>query len=167
MAYQPPAPTPLPYQQVSAAKVARAGASGCQWIGLNLLFVLFLAIGGWYGWRSYSLFSAGGQADGTVVEMDSSTDEDGTAYAPIIDYMVDGQHFQMKGSNYSNPPAYHVGQNVTILYDRDNPSLARINNFWELWLLPAIFLPLAVLAALLYNGFVLFGVIRRMTNRGT
>jgi hypothetical protein len=169
MAYQEtPVPPPIPYQQVKTPTTTRrtGGANGCLWVGLNLMFALFLGIGGWYGWGSYSLSTTGGHANGTVVDMDESNDDDGTTYAPIVDYEVDGQTFEMKSGSYSSPPAYHVGQKVKILYNLADPNQARIDNFWELWLLPIIFIGLAVPFGVIFNGVMLFGLVKRLANRG-
>ncbi|MEP7355890.1 MAG: DUF3592 domain-containing protein [Anaerolineales bacterium] len=167
MAYQEtPVPPPLPYQQVKTATTRRTGGNnGCLWIGLNLLLAVFLGIGGWYGWGSYNLTTRGGRADGTVVAMDESNDDDGTTYAPIVGYEVDGERYEMNSHNYSSPPAYHVGQKVTILYNLADPNTARIDSFWDLWLLPIIFIGLAVPFGLIFNAAMLFGLIQRLRSR--
>jgi len=121
-----------------------------------------LVIGGWYGWRSWSLLPGGATADGTVVDMDKSDSDGSTSYAPIIDYVVDGETYEMNSTSYSSPPAYHVGQAVRVAYDRANPSVARIDNFWELWLLPIIFISIAVLFGLIFNIFMGVGLVQRL-----
>ena len=167
MAYQPPTtPQPLAYRQVNTVKSARAAGGGCLWIGLNLMFLLFLVIGGWYGWGSWNLVQGGAAADGTVVRMDESHSDGSTTYAPIVEYVVDGETYTMNSSSYSSPPAYHVGQAVRVVYDRANPSHARMDNFWELWLLPIIFISIAVLFGLIFNIFMGVSAFQRMRNRG-
>ena len=166
MAYQPPAtPQPLPYRQVKTVQSTRAAGGGCLWIGLNLMFLLFLVIGGWYGYGSWTLVKAGATADGEVVGMDESDSDGGTTYAPIIDYVVDRETYTLNSSSYSSPPAYHVGQAVRVVYDKANPSKARIDNFWELWLLPLIFIPIAVLFGLVFNIYMGVSLLQRMRNR--
>jgi hypothetical protein len=139
----------------------QGGSNGCAWAAMNILCLLFLAIGGWYGYRSYSLVAHGGVADGTVVDMEAHSGDDGTSYAPIVEYFVDGQPYHMTGSTSSSPPDYHVGQKVRIRYDRTKPTLARIDTFWELWLLPGIFIPLALVFAVIGNGVFAVRLFRR------
>jgi hypothetical protein len=57
----------------------------------------------------------------------------------------------------SSPPAYEVGERVTILYDPTSPKEAKINSFGELWLWPLL---LGILGGLdLLTGlFLLIGV---------
>jgi hypothetical protein len=165
MAYQPPAPQPLPYRQVKTVQGARSAGSGCLWIGLNLMFLMFLVIGGWYGYGSWNLVKGGATADGAVVAMDESDSDGSTTYAPIIDYVVDGETYTMNSSSYSSPPAYHVGQAVRVVYDKANPGKARIDNFWELWLLPIIFISIAALFGLIFNIFMGVSLIQRLRAR--
>ncbi len=147
-------------RMVTARKGGGGIGSGCLWIGLNLLFALFLGIGGWFGYGSWRLTQNGGKADGTVVDLEAHNSDDGTSYSPIVEFIVDGTSYRMTSTNSSEPPAYHIGQAVRVVYDRDNPNVARIDNFWELWLLPLIFIPLALLFAVIYNLNALFGFIR-------
>lgn len=132
--------------------------AGCLWIGLNLLALIFLVVGGWYGYGSYQLVSAGGQVVGTVVEMEASYSDGSTTYSPVVEYVVDGEVYRFHGGSASNPPAYRVGQEVTMLYDRADPERAQINNFGELWLLPAIFIPLAGLVAVIATAVAIFQI---------
>jgi len=166
MAYQPPTtPRPMAYRQVNTVQSTRAAGGGCLWIGLNLMFLLFLVIGGWYGYGSWNLVKGGGGADGTVVALDESDSDGGTTYAPIVEYVVDGETYTMNSSSYSSPPAYHVGQAVRVVYDKANPSKARIDNFWELWLLPIIFISIAVLFGLVFNIYMGVSLFQRMRAR--
>jgi len=79
--------------------------------------------------------------------------------------VVDGETYTMNSSSYSSPPAYHVGQAVRVVYDKANPSKARIDNFWELWLLPIIFISIAVLFGLVFNIYMGVSLFQRMRAR--
>jgi hypothetical protein len=48
------------------------------------VFVLFLAIGGLYGYRSWSLPHGGGVADA----MQANDSDNSTKYAPVVEYRV-------------------------------------------------------------------------------
>lgn len=139
-----------------AGGVGRA-ASGCWVVVANLAAVVMAAVGAYFAYTSYQLVRGGQTTTGTVIDLDvSSSDDGGDTYAPIVEYTVGGQTYSFNTRNYSGPPAYHIGQQVTVLYDPANPKTVRINNFWELWLLPGILCPAAlILAAATTGAFVL------------
>jgi Protein of unknown function (DUF3592) len=120
------------------------------------VFVLFLAIGGWYGYRSWSLAHGGGVADA----MQANDSDNSTTYAPLVEYRVGDQRYTLTGSS-SSPPAHHVGQKVRVRYGRADPGPARLDDFKELGLLPLLFIPLALLMGLMYNDYVIVGLARQ------
>lgn len=61
------------------------------------------------------------------------------AWAPVVRFQHDGQLTEFSNSVASSPPAYHVGETVTVLYLESNPYQARIDSFISLWALPMIF----------------------------
>jgi hypothetical protein len=126
--------------------------AGCGWVLLNLLWVGMLGIALWYGYTSYNLVSTGATVSAIVTENRAVSDEDGTSYKPVFSYVVDDRTYTYESINSSDPPAYRVGDRVTLRYDRANPALARVDNIWELWLLPGILGPVALIMALLVNG---------------
>jgi hypothetical protein len=67
---------------------------------------------------------------------------------------VGTQVYRISSANATDPPAYQVGQQVQVLYARDNPSLGRINSFFELWAIPAVLAGAGILMAILVNGFL-------------
>lgn len=50
------------------------------------------------------------------------------AWAPIVQFRHDGQLTQLSDSVASNPPAYHVGETVSVLYLESNSYDARIDS---------------------------------------
>jgi hypothetical protein len=125
--------------------------AGCLLVFFNLFWVAMLAGAIWYGYGSYTLTANGGTVTGTVIENVAIDGSDGVTYSPLIEYEVDGQTYVYDGENSSSPPAYQVGETVTLRYDRENPARARINNLWELWLVPALLCPAALVLALVIN----------------
>lgn len=95
------------------------------------LGLLFAAIGICFG--IYSLLFAIGcaEAPGTVVRV--------VGGRPVVEYPVRGKPFTIQGAVSSSPPAYTVGERVSVLYRPRNPSVARINTFTECWLFPLAF----------------------------
>jgi hypothetical protein len=60
-------------------------------------------------------------------------------YQPLVRFRHDGQWIEFSDSEASNPPAFHVGETVNVLYLESNPYDARIDSFISLWLAPTIF----------------------------
>jgi hypothetical protein len=118
-----------------------------------------LAVAIWYGYSSYMFSTNGVEVQGTVVRLESSSDSDGTSYSPVFSYAVDGQQFEYESVNSSNPPTHDVGDVQTLLVDPDDPGRARQDNFWELWLLPCILGPVALV--MLFLSLVIPLVVRR------
>jgi hypothetical protein len=73
-------------------------------------------------------------ADGVVVELSESVDEDGSTYYPVVRFVApDGQVVRFKGGIGSNPPDYRVGDPVRVLYDPSNPRTARLDTWGNRW----------------------------------
>lgn len=125
--------------------------AGCGWIVFNLMWVIMLGVAAWYGYGSYTLTTNGAVVTGTVIRNVEVDSDDGTSYKPVIEYEVDGATYTYESINSSSPPAYRVGQEVSLRYNPDDPEDARINNLFELWLMPAILGPAALLLAVVIN----------------
>jgi hypothetical protein len=61
------------------------------------------------------------------------------SYQPVVQFQYGSQHIQFSDSVASNPPAYHVGETVNVLYLESDPYEARIDSFTSLWFLPMLF----------------------------
>lgn len=62
----------------------------------------------------------------------------GSYYPRVLFHTTDGQEISLITKAGSSPPAYHVQEQVTVLYDPTEPHHASIRSFGELWLLPTI-----------------------------
>ncbi len=59
-----------------------------------------------------------------------------TTYAPVFRFNVPGTHFATVVSHTSsNPPAFKVGEWVTVRYPAGHPEKAVIDSFGQLWLM--------------------------------
>jgi hypothetical protein len=122
-------------------------------IGLGLL------IGGVFAFQHTRRFLANAiSVPGTVTEnvwqeqRSSNTSGRGDFYPRIRFRTTDGQEISFIANSGSNPPSYHVSQQVTILYDPQQPYHAYIQSFVDLWLLPTILCGLGMV-------FCSFGVV--------
>lgn len=136
-------------------------------IGILLLVNAFVAlmVAGtlWFGWRGVRLTTQGESTTGQVIELEESSDGDGgcCVYSPIIEFTTpEGRTVRFEGSNASDPPAYRLGQEVAVLYNPQDPDDSAINSFYELWLMPAILLPVDLMLFVVLN-WVAISNIRR------
>jgi hypothetical protein len=60
------------------------------------------------------------------------------SYQPVVRFRHGTQQVQFSDSLASNPPAYHVGETVNVLYLESDPYDARIESFTSLWFLPMV-----------------------------
>jgi hypothetical protein len=52
---------------------------------------------------------------------------------PVVGYLVDDRHYEVVAGVSQSPPAYHIGEEVELMYLPDNPGDARIDSFMENW----------------------------------
>lgn len=89
--------------------------------------------------RTRAFLSVAQEAQGTVVQMIYSSDSDGGGYAPVFTFRtITGQDITKSENLYSNPPQFKEGQVVSVLYDPEDPSRARIKKGFNLYFAPAL-----------------------------
>jgi len=126
---------------------------GCAFLLLPISAVIMLGVSIWYAISSYGFYNNGVEVEATVVRLEESHSADtGTTYSPVYRYTVDGKQYEYESVNSSSPPSHEVGEVVILLYEPDNPGRARVNSFWELWLLPIILCPVSLFMILLSIG---------------
>ena len=143
-----------------------AGQSGPGFsLMIPLLFlgvaVLMLAIFAFSALRAIQAGAREVQAAGRVIEMVERPDQNGRAfYYPLVQFTLPGGSVQItQVSEGSWPPAYQVGERVTVAYDPQQPDEARILSVnsslgrWTLALISGI-LAAAFLAAAGFSYWV-------------
>ena len=126
---------------------------------IPILFGLpFLGFGTNELYKTYRDVQVFVEAEGTVIYLNQSTDEDGTAYAPVVEFTTrDGQQVSYVSNFYSNPPDFEVGDAVDMLYNASDASEARINTWVRLWLFPIILTSIGLVAIGIGLSLGLFG----------
>jgi hypothetical protein len=143
-----------PFQQGSAKPPRRK--LGCAFALLPISAVIMLGVSIWYIYSSYVFVTTGIEVQGTVVRLESSSDTDGgTTYSPVFSYTYEGKQYEYESINSSNPPSNQVGDVETLLVNPNNPSKARQNSIWELWLVPCIICPVSLVMIALSIGIPL------------
>lgn len=146
-----------------AGKVANRVRLGCWIIFANLFFAGFCAWGVYAGYIAWMLETEGVSAIGRVIRLDENSDGEGACctYSPVIEFTAsDSQTYTFDSQNSSYPPAYEVGEEVSVLYDPQNPQTAQINKWTERWLMPLILIPAMIFTGLLLNFFLFRSFIR-------
>jgi ABC-type transport system involved in multi-copper enzyme maturation permease subunit len=88
---------------------------------------------------------------GKVIRLATARNSDNhLMYLPVFEYQTnDGAVYQYTSTIASTPPAYEIGETVTLLYLRKNPQNAKIKSFSELWLVKIV---LAVIGLACFGG---------------
>ena len=99
--------------------------------------VLLAFCHGWIGGR-LALLENGARTEGVVISLDRSRGSSRANHPVVRFYTAAGREVVFHGSIGSNPPAYRIGEEVSVVYLPDRPDVAEIDNFLELWLLTLI-----------------------------
>lgn len=116
-----------------------------------LLFLLFpIVFGGIGGYMLVDAIRFSGIAEtavGTVVDVETHSDSDGTSYTAIFRYTgADGRSHKAPTHIASSGYDYRIGETEEILYDPGAPNdEVRVNGVFSLWGLPVIFTGVGVL----------------------
>ena len=102
-------------------------------LAFMLFGLLFFAIGSGMTLHQRSLEKQGIEAPGVVVDLQENYDSDGSTYAPVVQFSAkNGQSVEFVSSYSSSPPAYDVGETITVVYPPDNPNDAIIKGDGQL-----------------------------------
>ena len=104
-------------------------------VGLGVLL-----LGGYLARTIYLLKSSGDSAAGIVQFLELKKTAHGSSYYPVVEFSTRGGiRVQFRDGMGSDPPAYHEGDPVTVLYFRDEPGeTATIDRGLLNWLAPGI-----------------------------
>lgn len=69
----------------------------------------------------------------TTAHSTSSSSARSPTFAPLVRFTHAGQVIDFTASTASNPPPYHIGETVPVLYEGTPPFKARIDSFFSLW----------------------------------
>ena len=111
---------------------------GRSFIVLSLLFMVAAVVWWICDWR---FVNSASRAEGVVVKLVESRDSDsGATYRPVFAFRDSNQvTHEIQSSVGSSPPAFRVGDEVEVLYSKDDPDNAAIDRFMFLWFFPVTF----------------------------
>lgn len=99
----------------------------------------------WFLFSTAAFVREANSVPGIVVDLKPSSGENGgPGYYAVFEFTdTDGAKHQATTNWASSPPAYSVGEHVTILYSPRNTADARVSGFLSLWLTTIIFCAVA------------------------
>ena len=124
--------------------------------------ILSIAVGASFAIYQTVWLYRSASARGTIVALVPFTDPEqaGITYTPRFSFRDDQGHTHVLISSYrTSPPEFTVGQHVPVLYIRNHPSSAKLDRFWELWLVPVVCAGLGAFFAI--SGYLLLRLERR------
>ncbi len=136
--------------------------NGCTLMFVNIIMLVCLGIVGYFFYTSWNLQRNGVTTTGVVVSLEPHSDEDGETYSPVVSFTAQGKSYTFESSTSSDPPAYRVGEEVSLRYDPANPQRADIDSFVTSPWLYGIVLAVLGIATLVLNGVFLHRTIQGM-----
>ena len=131
----------------------------------SILFgALLVAVGVWFMIKGTPLQRRGARTTGRVVALQrdpDTVDPDGasvSSYSPVLEFRTaGGEQVQAVARSGGNPAPARVGDDVRVLYDPADPSVADIETFRGGWL--------SLLAVLAGAGFIAVPIIQAVRHR--
>ena len=106
--------------------------------------------------HSQKFIQSASRAQGTVTRLVKKSDgSDSDSSYPVYTFEdSQGKQHEIYSSSGSYPPAYSVGEKVTVLYQPDDPQNAEMDSFMDKWFFSVMLAGFGLLDLLL--GLVLF-----------
>ena len=104
--------------------------------------VVFTGVGAFLLISEWTFLSTAQETKGTVVRLVPGSRG---SKAPVFRYEVNGVTHEVESSVASSPPAFAVGEIVTVYYRPDRPEDGHLKSFVHQWLFPSIFGGIGVL----------------------
>ena len=117
----------------------------------GLVGLLFLGLGLYVHSRSQSRLSLFTEtAEGVVVDFTEPSYEGNVR--PRVQFNYGDRMVTIVGKIASSPPAYDIGQKVSLRFPHDNPATAVIADFWNLYLFQIVLLCFGAIALVVSVG---------------
>lgn len=132
-------------------------------VGLGLLSGAAVA-----GLSTKSFIDRAMEGSGVVKELERrvTRDEDGydsVSFYPVVEYYPEGssESITFRSNTGSNPPAFQVGEEVSLYYSPTDYNDVRLNTFFSLWGVSMILLFIGAIFTALGGGFVTASIIKK------
>jgi len=92
-----------------------------------LFGLVFFGIGAGLTYRQFMIRQDAFEVPGEVIRLNESCDDEGCTYSPVVRFTTqDGRQVTYNSTFSSSPPAYDIGEQVTMFYQPDDPQRATI-----------------------------------------
>ncbi len=99
-----------------------------------LFGLVFFGIGAGLTYSQRTFERQGATAEGEVINLAQRCDDDGCSYSPVVRFTTQaGNSVTFESSYSSSPPAYDVGERVTVIYSPEKPDKAVIKGQGQLF----------------------------------
>ena len=107
-------------------------------------------------WRTHAFLARSVAVQGTVVQFKlvRGLHHANDGFAPIFTFAADGRSYTLVSDYATAPPAFKVGERVTVHYEKGHPEEARLESFSQLWLFDLIAGSLGALFTLAFLGVI-------------
>jgi len=133
------------------------------WVFIGLA-VVDLAITFFIYRHTHGFVQSASRAQATITKMvERPGGDSGSVYYPVFSFQDSNRlSHEVYSSSGQYPPAYEVGDKVTVLYQPDKPESAEIDSFWDVWLMSILFAFSGVFELFIgFGQFVAVYIIRR------
>lgn len=110
-------------------------------VGIGLM-ILFGSFQGFF--ITISLLLNSELTTAQVLEINESKSRRSTSYSALVQFQLPNGQLQTFDTEGLLDSLYEVGQTIDVLYDPDDPSVAKVNRFRELWSGNVIFLLIGI-----------------------
>lgn len=112
--------------------------------------------------KSHVMDKDNGRALAKIVRLENNGDAlkggAGTVY-PVVHFTTEsGQEIEQRSKTEYNAARFKVGDSVPVVYDKKDPLVWQINNWWEMYVLPIIFGTVGILLGVFTVLKILFKV---------
>lgn len=118
----------------------------CRWCWLGGGIISF-CVGICFATYTVVFIARSASTTGTIIRLDQVPDQenDTVNYAPAFSFKAQsGSDYTVRSSTATNPPGLKIGEQVRVIYLKDDPSSAKLDSFWQLWFVTIILCALAI-----------------------
>lgn len=106
---------------------------------VSLSCLVLLGLAALFAYPSVRLLRDAERASGTVIGLQSSgSSSSSRGRQAVVEYAVGDDIYTIISTVSSSPPAFKVGETVTVLYEPGAPADGTIQSFLELWFVPMV-----------------------------
>lgn len=120
-------------------------------LGLCLLILAYV-----FAVKAMRFYHNGVKIVAIVADVQVNSDSDGTIYAPIFEYEVDGKIYRKRHTTFSSSWRNIQGEKWNLTYDPNDPNDYQVTSYWSMFLGPIIMTAIATVFLVVSGGYFWF-----------